>query len=239
MPLPHIRNTEAGRNYHDPMHSSIFEIVFQLPNVLAGTVPSSAGVRSGAGISLTPGEYAVEPTVLNDVVTLTEQVTDVGSLDALQKTVTAGEQKFLGASLSFLNPVHDNTYIEFNVNLNLNIRNTTDAWVLRIFKAWSRVGYDLMSGVRTLKAEYVAPYMKILEANRNGVVWREVYLQDVMLVGLSGLDSLDYSSSEARKLQCTFRSDWWSEELGTGKDSDLGIVSPPNALIHTHDEQAG
>lgn len=227
MPLPHITNVQAGRNLWDPMHESIFEIVFSMPYVLTSAQYASNYGQAPLGTQgqarLTAEQYAngnsnAIPAAENDPysIVLTTQVTEVSGLDALQKTVAAGEQKFLGASVSFLNPVHDNTYIEFQVSLNLNIRNTTDAYVLRTFKAWSRVGYDLMSGVRTLKSEYVAPFMKILEANRNGVIWREVSLKDVMLVGLTGLDTLNYTSMEARKLQCTFRSDYWTENLGTG-----------------------
>lgn len=232
MPLPHIQNTKAGLQLHDPMHASIFEISFELPYALTSDVFAGNNVISPSW-ALTPDDYVVGDITHEDVVTLTQQVTELSGLDALQKTVQAGEQKFLGTSVSFLNPTHDNTYIEFNVILNLNLRNTTDAWVLRVFKAWSRVGYDLLSGVRTLKAEYVAPFMKILEANRNGVVWREVTLQQVMLVGLTGLDSLNYTDNEARKLQCTFRSDWWHETMGTGEAlGDTWELEQSGTVIH-------
>ena len=233
MPLPHVQNTQAGLLLHDPMHESIFEIIFELPYALTSTAFDGNNVIHPSW-ALTPEEYMYGNIQNDDVMHLTEQVTEVSGLDALQKTVVAGEQKFLGTSLSFLNPTHDNTYIEFQVSLNLNLRNTTDAWVLRVFKAWSRVGYDLLSGVRTLKAEYVAPHMKILEANRNGVVWREVTLQQVMLVGLVGLDTLNYTSNEARKLQCTFRSDWWSEQLGTGDTMPTSELTPSDVVIHEH-----
>ena len=223
MPLPHINNTQAGRGLYDPMHESIFEVVFTLPYVLQGAVFEGNTVihsSSNPGLHTDALDYFAGTMMSNnpDVMILTEQVTEIGGLDALQKTVQAGEQKYLGTSVSFLNPAHDNTYAEFQISLNLNLRNTTDAYVLRLFKAWSRAGYDLMSGIRTLKAEYVAPTLKIIEANRNGVAWRVVTFKDVMLTNMTGLDSLNYTSNEARKLQCTFRSDWWDEEIGTGTE---------------------
>lgn len=223
MPLPHIQNVEAGRNLYDPMHESIFEIDFQLPYALTAEMDAGTHTVQRPDFALTSEQYFYNNSFTNgDIAFLTEQVTEVSGLDALQKTVQAGEQKFLGTSVSFLNPTHDNTYAEYQVSLNLNLKNTTDAWVLRVFKAWSRVGYDLMSGVRTLKAEYVAPFMRIIEANRNGVAWRVVTFKDVMLTNMTGLDALNYTSNEARKLQCTFRSDWWNEELGTGIPKELG-----------------
>ena len=82
--LPHITNTTAGREKYDPMHSAIFEVYFSLPEPLRE-------------------EFAKDEEIL------TEQVISVSGLDALQKTVQAGQQKFMGVVLSFLNPTLDNT----------------------------------------------------------------------------------------------------------------------------------
>ena len=58
--------------------------------------------------------------------------------------------------------------------------------------------------------------IRISEANRNGVIWRVATFKDVLLTNVTGLDTLDYTANEARKLQCTFRSDYWDEEVGSG-----------------------
>jgi hypothetical protein len=173
------------------MHSSIFEVTFSIPS------------------GITEKEFNG-----NDFLQLlSEQVTSVSGLDALQKTSAAGEQKFFGASGSYLNPMLDNTYAEITVEFNLNIRNATDAYVLRVFKAWSKLGYDLGTGERHLMKDYVANDLIIKEANRDGTVWRNVEFQKVMLTSVTGLESLDYTNNEARKLTVVFRSDYWDEEL--------------------------
>lgn len=189
---PYIRKAKASNNYYDPMHASIFEVSFSMPAGLKGKVNA------------------------NDIAILSEQVTNVSGLDALQKTPAAGEQKFFGASASYLNPVLDNTYAEITVEFNLNIRNTTDAYVLRIFKEWSKLSYDLGSGERRLMKDYIAPFMTIKEANRDGSVWREAKFEKVMLTSVTGLDALDYTNNEARKLTCVFRSDVWDEKMEAG-----------------------
>lgn len=189
--LPHIKNTAAGNNNYDPMHSSIFEVYFKLPAALTS---SGAFNQEDEGI-------------------LTEQVVSVTGLDALQKTVAAGSQKFLGVDVSFLNPVLDNTYAELTVTLNLNIRNATDAYVLKIFKAWGKLGYDLSDGTRTLMADYVTDILRIAEANRDGTVWRSYVFHKVMLTSITGLDELNYTNNDARTLTVTFRADYWDEDL--------------------------
>lgn len=208
MPLPHIRNIEAGYNRYDPMNSAVFQIQFELPDLVKSALSN----------------LGYDPN--NELELLTQQVTDVAGLDALQKTVGAGQQKFLGVDVSFLNPALDNTFAELTINLNLNLRNVTDAYVLRVFKLWGKLGYDLQSGTRSLKREYVAPYLRVYEANRNGVVWRVATFKDVLLTGITNIDSLDYTQNEARKLACTFRSDYWDEEIGAGLDeSNNGLSS--------------
>ena len=189
---PHVRNAEASNKYYDPMHSSIFEVTFSVPNAIQKDINAK------------------------DVAILSEQVVSVGGLDALQKTTAAGEQKFFGASSSFLNPTLDNTYAEITIEFNLNIRNATDAYVLRIFKEWAKLGYDLSNGQRRLMKDYVAPFMTIKEANRDGTVWRTVKFEKVMVTAITGIDSLNYTDNEARKLQVVFRSDLWDEEIEKG-----------------------
>jgi len=83
--LPHIKNTQAGNNFYDPMHSAIYEVYFTLPNALRSTFKDDEAV-------------------------LTEQVFSVSGLDALQKTVQAGSQRFFGVDVSFLNPTLESTY---------------------------------------------------------------------------------------------------------------------------------
>ena len=186
--LPHIKNTQAGNNYYDPMHSSVFEVYFTLPT-------------------------AIQDKFKEDEAILTEQVVSVSGLDALQKTVQAGSQKFLGVDVSYLNPTLETTYAELEIVFNLNIRNATDAYVLKVLKAWGKLGYDLSDGTRTLMADYVADNLRISEANRDGTVFRSYIFHKVLLTNVTGIDALNYTDNEARTLTVQFRADWWDEDL--------------------------
>lgn len=188
--LPHITNVKAGVEKYDPMHQSIFEVAFTVPEAMSG-------------------EFNGEELQI-----LSQQVVSINGLDALQKVAGVNSQKFLGVDVSFLNPTLDSTTAEFTIVFNLNLRNVTDAYVLKLFKAWGRLSYDLATGVRALKANYTCDTMHISEANRDGTVWREVVFKDVFITSITGLDTLDYTSSEARQLSVTFRADYWDETLG-------------------------
>lgn len=186
--LPHIKNMQSGINKWDPNHSAIYELYFTLPDA----------IRS---------QFTEEEAIL------TEQVTTVTGLDQLNKTTQFGSQKFMGVDASFHNPTLDNTYAEFTVELNLNLRNVTDNFVFKVFKAWTALNYNLADGTRTLKTDYTSDSVRIAEANRDGTVWRTVVFRHVLLGQITGLDQLDYTNNEARKLQCQFRADFWDEAI--------------------------
>ena len=186
--LPHITHTEAGNNKYDPIHKSIFEVYFTLPAAIAG-------------------EFKADEAVL------TEQVKTVSGLDVLQKTTAAGSQKFMGVDVSFLNPVLDSTAADLTIVLNLNLRNASDAYVLKLFKAWAKLGYDMSDGTRTLKVDYMTDALRIAEANRDGTIWRSYVFKHVMLTEVTGLGDLDYTVNDAVSLKVKFRADYWEEEL--------------------------
>ena len=184
--VPHVRSVKAGTNYYDPVNTAVFEVEFEFPGLISSALKDNIGL-------------------------LTEQVTSVTGLDNLLKTPAAGQQKFFGADVSYLNPTLDNTYAEITIEFNLNLRNVIDNYVLDAFMQWRNLNYNLGNGARFLKKDYVAPKILIKVANRDGTVWRVVNLWDVMLVNITGLDGLDITANESPKLQCTFRSDYWDD----------------------------
>lgn len=186
--LPHIKNIKSGINKWDPVHKSVWELYVTVPDVLQSTFGEDAQI-------------------------LTQQVTNVAGLDALQKTTAAGTQRFLGADVSYLNPLLDTTVADLTITFNLNLRNVTDNFVLKLFKAWENLSYDMSDGTRGIKVDYISDVFRIAQANRNGEIWRSVIFKHVMLTGVTGLDDLDYTTNDALTLQTTFRSDYWEDEL--------------------------
>ena len=191
--LPHVNNVESGFNRYDPNNSSIFEVIIELPDVLKNQLNADL---------------------------LTQQVTKVDGLDSLQKDAGTGTQKFWGADVSFKNPIIENTRAEFSIEFNLNLTNENDNFVLRVFKLWKNLNYNLATGERTVKANYVSDNIRINEANRDGTIWRSVLFHDILLDSITGIDTLDYSDNEARKLTVKFISDYWDEDMFGASDAD-------------------
>ena len=186
--LPHVRNIKTAVNRWDPVHSAVFEVYFSLPEAIKA-------------------EFTEEEALL------TEQVISVAGLDAFHKNTPVGKQRFMGADVSHLGPVMDDTRANITIVFNLNLRDVTDNFVYKAFLAWKNLNYNLADGTRTLKRDYVADVMRIAEANRDGTVWRSVVLNDVLLENITGIESLDYSDNEPKQLTVTFWSDSWDMDI--------------------------
>lgn len=188
MALPHIRNSKAGVNLYDPVNKSIFEVYFTLPDA----------IRDEFG---------------KDEVLISEHVQKISGLDALYKTTEADTQKFMGTSRSYLKPTVGDTFADLEVTFSLNLREGTDNYILKLFRAWAALGYDINTGKRRLKKDYCADWLKVSIANREGDIYQEVVFKDIMLTNLTANGEYDYSADDATELTVKFRSDWWEERV--------------------------
>lgn len=189
MPLPHITNSKAAINRWDPAHKNIFEVYFTLPEALRG-------------------EFA------KDELLLTEHVLSVDGLGALYQAPGTESQKFMGVDRSYIKPNVDSTKAELTIKLSINLRNGTDNFILKLFRAWAALGYDINTGKRSLKKDYCADWLKVSIANREGDIYQEVVFKDIMMNGPIEYDgALDYTAGDALELSVKFTSDWWTETV--------------------------
>lgn len=188
MALPHIKNSKAGVNRYDPVNKNIFEVYFTLPESLRA-------------------EFA------KDELVLTEHVQNINGLDALYRAPEVDSQKFMGTDRSFIKPTIGDTKANLEVEFSLNLREGTDNYVLKLFRAWAALGYDIRTGKRSLKKDYCADWLKVSIANREGDIYQEIVFKDVMINGNLEFDgsSLDYTADDMCKLKVKFVSDWWEE----------------------------
>ena len=187
MALPHITNSQAGINRWDPAHSNLFEVYFTLPEAL----------RADFG---------------QDEALITEHVKSITGLEAIHRTAETDQQKFMGTSRTFIKPGLDDTSAELTVIFTLNLRNGTDNFIYKLFKAWSRLGYDINTGAKVLKKDYCADWLRVVIGNRAGDIYEDVVFKDVMLSGpVEGPGEYNYETLDALELTVKFKSDWWTD----------------------------
>lgn len=189
MALPHITNSQAGRNLWDPVHANLFEVAFTIPEALRA-------------------EFGKDEAIL------TEHVLKISGMDQIGKGPAVSQQKFMGTDRSYINPKMDQTSVQLELELSLNLRNETDNYVYKLFRAWNKLGYDLSTGERHLKKDYVADWLKVSIGNRAGDIYQEVVFKDVMLIeGVGGLAEYNYDTADAQTITVKFASDWWQETM--------------------------
>ena len=187
MALPHITNSQAGVNRWDYTPSNLFEVYFTLPEAL----------RADFG---------------QDEALITEHVQKIEGLEALHKTAETTTQKFMGTTRTFIKGSVDDTSAQISVTFALNLRNGTDNFIYKLFKAWSRLGYDINTGEKSLKKDYLADWLRVKVANRAGDVFEDVIFKDIMISGpIEGPGTYDYNSDEPVELTVKFASDWWTD----------------------------
>lgn len=193
MALPHITNSQAGVNRWDYVPGNLFEVYFTLPEAL----------RADFG---------------QDEALITEHVQSISGLEKIHGTADTTEQKFMGTTRSFIKGSMDSTTAELEVKFALNLRNGTDNFIYKLFKAWSRLGYNINTGEKVLKKNYLADWLEIKIANREGDVFEDVIFKDVMLNGpVDGIGTYDYNTDEPLELTVKFKSDWWDDTDAAGQ----------------------
>lgn len=187
--LPHIQNSLAGRDRMDPAYKNIFEVYFTLPEAL----------RADFG---------------QDEALITEHVLSIEGLGALDAAPEAAEQKFMGTDRSYLKSKVDKTSADLSVKFSINLRKGVDNYIYKLFKAWSKLNYDIKTGEKSLKKDYTADWLRLKVGNRAGDVYRDVTFKDVFISGpIEGAsDSYSYDSDEIMEITVKFRTDWWDDE---------------------------
>ena len=195
MSLPHLKNSTAGRNKYDPVHNSLFEVYFTLPEALRA-------------------DFA------QDEALITEHVQKVTGLEALDKGPETVTQNFMGTTRTFLKPHLGETSANMDVELSLNLRNNVDNYIYRLFKAWQKLGYDIETGAINLKKDYCADWLRIVESNRAGDIIRDITFKDVIMHGnIEGQSEFDYSTDDPVAITVHFASDWWNDNLASNTAS--------------------
>lgn len=190
MPLPHLRNSKAGLNKYDAVFNSVFEVSFTIPEL----------IREQFG---------------SDEAVITEHIQTINGLSALNQHPGVVQQKFMNTERSFIKPSPDTTHAEIEVKLSLNLRNSVDNYIYKLFRAWAALGWDVNTGARSLKKDYCADWLRIDVANQAGDIYYQVVFKDVMMNGpmTGNLDELDYGAGDPRDLNVKFVSDWWQETI--------------------------
>lgn len=189
MALPHIKNSIVGRNKWEPIFPNLFEVKIVLPPSL--------------------GQFQTDWIMLEDEITKCDIE---GAMDTTPETT---EQNFLGTQRTFIMPVMGDTRATLTIEINLNLRNEVDNVLYKIFRAWNELNYNINTGEKAMKVDYVAPSITFIQKNKKGAPIRTLIFYDCILkldgVGNFGKGSHDHSDASISTMSLSFQADSWDD----------------------------
>lgn len=169
MKLPHKRNDITGNKHMEPVYPALFDVRIQFPAAV---------------------DDSQRELVLDNIVS-------VGGLNAnkLPGTVT---QKFKGVTRTFAGAVVDDTSQVVTVTVNVNLDESNSMFTYKMFKQWSDLIYNPMTGERGLAAEYAAgTSMTVTLFNKKEQVFKTYKALDIFInEPIPDLEDLNYETND-------------------------------------------
>ena len=142
MGLPHFRSSRVSRNMWEPVWQNLYTVQIQLPDALVDVADSK------------------------DQDLLLEGIRKVDGLDTNKVPGANSKQGYKSSDRRFADAGPENTYIDVKFDFEVNVRGSVegkpDMYTLKILRRWDDLIYDPLTGRMGLKAEYVAPWVKII-----------------------------------------------------------------------------
>ena len=190
--LSHFRNSRVGMEMQEPVFLNLWTCEMTLP----------AGLDTAGG----------SKTNL-----LLEGLQKVSGLDT-SKVPGAMDQRYKSSNRSYSNAGPDNTYIEVDLDFEINIQRTGETVSLeqlKLLREWCALVYNPMTGRMGLKTTYAAPQITFtLHDKAYNPIWQWT-LYNAFPVSSVTVPDLDYSNKNTPYKVTGFklRADYWDETI--------------------------
>lgn len=188
--LSHFRNSRVGMEMQEPVFLNLWTCELTLP----------AGIGTSDSTNL-----------------LLEGLQKVSGLDT-SKVPGAMDQKYKSSNRSYSQAGPENTYIEVDLDFEINIqRNNNEVSLsqLKILREWCKAVYDPMTGRMGLKTSYAAPQVTFTLHDKSfNPIWQWT-LYNAFPVSSVTVPDLDYSNKNTPYKVTGFklRADYWDETI--------------------------
>jgi hypothetical protein len=180
--LPYWTNSEASREFYEPIYQNQFEVILTPPAAI-----------SGPGVAL-----------------LVEHVTKLSGLPEISSPGELAEQKYKFATRSYAGATPDKTTADLVLTFTVNLNNENDAYIYNVLRGWNDIVYDPLTGSQGLKRDYVGS-MSVHVTNKTSEIFREWSFPSIIPASALKAIELDYTSKELYEVTVTYRSDQWTE----------------------------
>lgn len=184
MPLAHFTSVDSHREKWEPIHSNLFEVTIILPQVLQSIHPNAT-------------HLLLENTVEANMPTY--------------PTLTTSEQRFKYSTRLFVMMPDTTSIKDLKIKFNLNQNNDYQIFCFKMLKDWYDLAWNNETGTLHYKKNLIGDII-IHHHDKEGKVIRRVTYHNVMMVGFTGMETLNWASgTEVMSLDASFVADYWED----------------------------
>lgn len=186
--LSHFKNSRISSDLMEPVYLNIFTVQISLPSAIGATE--------------------------QDTNLLLEGVQRVGGLDT-NKNPGAVTQNYKYAQRSFAGARPENTYIDIDLDFEVNLQyngDTPSMFIIKTLRKWSDLIFDPLTGRTGLKRDYIAPNMTITQQDRAGNPFHQWVCYNLFPITNITVPELNYMGQDLYKVTgYRLRCDYFSE----------------------------
>lgn len=180
--LPHWNNSQAARNYYEPLFKNQFEVIITPP-----------------------------ATITDNVNLLVEHVTKVSGLPEKAGSGALVKQYYKFAERTFVGGFPGETSVSLSMDFEINLNEDNNMYVYNTLRAWADLIYDPLNGRQGLKKDYVGEiYVGVF--NKAGQIYREFRFKPAYLEAPINAMDLSYVDNDIYRITgLKFRCDAYVE----------------------------
>jgi len=185
--LPHFTNSKASINLYEPVFLNQFEVIVSPP----------------AGISLANTRFNGEAIITQQVKSISGLAVDIAPQTQTRQFYKFAERRYAGTP--------DKTDIEFQMEFEVNLNDDNSMVIYKIFRQWSDLIYNPLTGAMGLKKDYVGTVV-VSVFNKQGDVFRRITLNNCFLTSPLTPMTLNYDEGTSfYSLQTSWKADYWND----------------------------
>lgn len=189
MPVGHFLQTRTGRDLYEPVFNNLFEVSYQVPDLVTQQYPDINDPQAGTGLLLL------------------ENTTSI-SFGGIMQTLNTVKQNFKYSSRAFTGLPSDTT-VQLDVEFNINHNEENSILVYNVMRAWYDLSWNSQTGLMHLKRNQVGRITANHHDKEGGILRRLIFFNCQMTKLDGGFDSLRWGSSDIASGKATFVADYW------------------------------
>lgn len=189
MSVGHFLQTRTGRELMEPVWTNLFEVSYQVPELVAQQYPDINDPQTGTSLLLL------------------ENTTSI-SFGGILPQIGTEKQKYKYSDRAFLT-FPSTTTVDLTVNFNINHNDQQSILVYNVMRAWYDLTWNSQTGLLHLKQNQIGRITVNTHDKEGNMLRRLIFFNCQMPKVAGGMTELNWASGGMAKGSANFVADYW------------------------------